>query len=143
MVKTTTRRAIPGRGALGVALRALIALDTVALLFAGVVHLTGARLPLGAGTFVEPPLLPAGIVETLAGLLFAVAAYAVWNGARWAWRAALVAHLFSILGFVVGILATMRGTTPFNGVYHRVMLPIFIVGVILLLLPGAAGKERR
>ncbi|HEX8997140.1 MAG TPA: hypothetical protein VF812_14020 [Ktedonobacterales bacterium] len=127
-------RAIRPRGVAGVALWILAPVDTAALLFAGIVHFTGARIPLGATTFVEPPILPAGIVETAAGLLFALATYAIWRERAWAWRAALVAHLFAIAGFVVGLLATLDGTTPFNALYHRVMLVVFLVGLALLFI---------
>jgi hypothetical protein len=119
------------------ALRSLIPFDTVALLFAGIVHLIGARIPLGVAAFIEPRILPAGIVEGAAGLLFALATYALWRERRWAWSAALTAHLFAIAGFLVGVWATRLGTTPFNSVYHYVMLVVFVVGLALLLAPGA------
>jgi hypothetical protein len=109
--------------------------DAVVLLFAGIVHLVGVRIPLGIGVFDEPPILPAGIVESLAGLLFAWATYVALTRVRSAWPAALTAHLFAIAGFVVGIVATLSGTTPFNNMYHRVMLAVFVVGLILLLTP--------
>ena len=136
------------RGAAVATLRVLVVVDAVALLFAGVVHLVGARIPLGSAVFDEPPILPAGIVESLAGLIFVAAAYAVFAGTTWAWTAALVAHLFAIAGFLVGILATLSGTTPFNSVYHRVMLAVFAAGLLLLLTPGmraelARGLRRR
>ncbi len=141
MQTTTDRQAIPRDSVIGAALRIVIPVDAVALLVAGVVHLTGATVPLGVGAFIEPPILPAGIVETAAGLLFALATYAVWRERVWAWRAALGAHLFAILGFVVGIAATRNGTTPFNHSFHWVMLTVFVVGLILLLLPGARQQE--
>lgn len=127
----------PRRTIVGAALRGLIPFDAVALLFAGVVHLVGARIPLGALVFNEPPLLPAGIVESLAGLIFVWAAYGALTARTWAWMAALVAHLFAIAGFLLGIVATRNGTTPFNHDYHFVMLAVFVVGLILLLTPGA------
>lgn len=142
MSTVSSRRSISRRGVAGMALRILIPLDTVALLFAGIVHLTGANIPLGIVTFIEPPILAAGVVETLGGLLFAWATYALWQAHTSAWAAAMTAHLFSIAGFVVGLLATRLGTTPFNATYHRVMLPVFVVGVVLLLLPSAQASAR-
>ena len=133
------------RGALAAMLRILIVFDTIALLFAGVVHLVGANIPLGFATFDEPPLLPAGIVESLAGLLFVWATYAVLTARPSAWMATLVAHLFAIAGFLVGIYATRLGTTPFNHDYHYVMLVVFVVGLVLVLLPAgqaALGRGR-
>ena len=121
------------------AIRILVVFDAAALLFAGIVHLFGASLALGIGTFDEPPILPAGIVETLAGVLFVIAAYAIFARQTWAWGMTLAAQLFAIAGFIVGILSTLRGTTPFNFFYHRVMLVIFVIGLILVLIP--AGRE--
>ena len=118
-------------------LRVLIPFATVALLFAGIIHLIGVRIPLGAAVFAEQPILPAGIVEGLAGIIFAVAAYAVFARRGWAWPAALAAHLFAVAGFLVGIIATRSGTTPFNHVYHYVMMAVFVLGLLLLMAPGA------
>lgn len=134
---------VPRRGVAVAVLRALLPFDTVALLFAGVVHLVGARIPLGVGVFDEPPILPAGIVESLAGLIFAWATYAVFMRSRSAWLAALAAHLFAIAGFLVGIVATLSGTTPFNNGYHRVMLVVLAVGALLLVTPaGLTALDR-
>jgi hypothetical protein len=121
----------------------LIPFDAVALLFAGVVHLVGARIPLGVAVFDEPPIIPAGIVEGLAGLIFALATYAVLARREWAWPVALAAHLFAIAGFLVGIVATRAGTTPFNHDYHFVMLGVFVVGLALLLIPGTRAALGR
>jgi len=71
-------------------IRAVLVFDTVALLFAAALHVAGARIPLGSAEFVEPQIVPAAIVEGLAGLIFAVAAYASFAGARWAWPMALL-----------------------------------------------------
>jgi hypothetical protein len=118
--------------------------DTVALLFASAIHVDGARIPLGSAIFVEPQIVPAAIVEGLAGLFFAVGAYAVFARSNWAWPWAIVAHGFAILGFIVGIIATRNGTSTFNHTYHVVMLVIFVIGLILLLLPmSRAVLDRR
>jgi hypothetical protein len=134
---------VPRRTAAVAALRVLIPFDMLALLFAGIVHLVGAHIPLGVAVFDEPPIIPAGIVEGAAGLIFALATYAVLAGRKWSWGAALTAHLFAIAGFLVGIVATRAGTTPFNHDYHYVMLAVFVVGLVLLLMPGARGAMRR
>ena len=137
-IQSTSR----GRDAVATILRALVIFDAIALLFAGIVHLVGASIPLGAATFAEPPILPAGIVETLAGVLFVVAAYAIFARQSRAWGMTLAAHLFAIAGFIVGILSTLRGTTPFNYYYHRVMLVIFVIGLILVLIPAGRAALR-
>lgn len=130
------------RAAAATILRVLVVFDAVALLFAGIVHLFGASIALGVGTFDEPPILPAGIVESLAGVLFVLATYAIFRRQAWAWGMTIAAHLFAIAGFIVGILATLNGTTPFNAVYHRVMLVIFVIGLILLLIPAGQAALR-
>jgi hypothetical protein len=114
----------------------VLGVDAAALLFAGIVHLVGVRLPLGAAVFVEPILVPAGIVEGLAGVVFVAALYATVLSRPWAWPMALAAHLFAIAGFLVGLWATRNGTTPFNYGYHRVMLIVFVAGLVLLLTPA-------
>jgi len=123
--------------------RILMPLDTVALLFAASLHVAGARIPLGSAVFIEPQIVPAAIVEGLAGLIFLVGAYAMFAGRPWAWTAALGAHIFAIAGFLLGIVATLSGTSPFNAAYHRVMLAVFAAGVALLLLPGVRATLRR
>jgi hypothetical protein len=135
---------VPSRNLAVSVLRVLVPFDTVALLFAGIVHLVGARISLGVAVFEEPPILPACIVEGLAGLIFLLAAYTVFARRGQAWSATLTAHLFAIAGFLVGIGATRGGTTTFNHDYHYVMLALFIVGLILLVAPGtraALGGE--
>jgi hypothetical protein len=128
--------ASPRRPLVAAAVQILVVFDAVALLFAGIVHLVGAQIPLGFATFDEPPILPAGIVESLAGLIFVAAVYAIFAHRAWAWGVTLAAHLFAIAGFLVGIFATRNGTTTFNHTYHWVMLAIFVVGLVLVLLPA-------
>jgi len=132
--------------AITVALRALVVFDTAALLFAAALHVQGVHIGLGSAAFDEPQIVPAAIVEGLAGALFAVAAYTVFTSRRWAWRMTLVAHGFAILGFLVGIFATRTGTSPFNHIYHIVMLGVFVVGLAALLTPparDALGRRNR
>ena len=132
MLQTATAR----RPLVVAAIQVLVVFDAVALLFAGIVHLAGAQIPLGFATFDEPPILPAGIVESLAGLIFVAAVYAIFARRAWAWGVTLAAHLFAIAGFLVGIYATRNGTTTFNHIYHWVMLAVFVVGLVLVLLPA-------
>jgi len=121
--------------ALGVAVRIVLIFDTVALLFAAALHVDGASIPLGSAVFNEPQIVPAAIVEGLAGVIFAVSAYGSLANRAWAWTSAICAHIFAILGFIVGLIATRNGTSSFNFTYHRVMLVIFVIGLIVLLLP--------
>jgi hypothetical protein len=146
MMETTTapraRRSTPST--LGVAVRVLLIFDTVALLFAATLHVDGASIPLGSVVFNEPQIVPAAIVEGLAGVIFAVSTYSALAGRAWAWTCAICAHVFAILGFILGLIATRNGTSQFNFTYHRVMLVIFVTGLIMLLLPaGRAALGHR
>jgi hypothetical protein len=99
--------------------------------------------------FVEPKIVPAAMVEGLAGVLFAVGAYAVFAGRRWAWLVTVGAHVFAIAGFLVGIaaIAARRGpNVPFDYAFHRVMLSLFVASLVLVLLPigrAALGRGNR
>ena len=122
---------------MGTIFRVLVVFDTIALLFAAALHVQGAQIPLGFATFDEPQIVPAAIVEGAAGIFFAVSSYALFTRRRWAWGWTLFAHIFAILGFLLGIFATRDGTSPFNHVYHFVMLGIFVIGLLLLLTSSA------
>jgi hypothetical protein len=124
--------------AIGLIIRVLLVFDTIALLFAAALHVNGASIPLGSAIFNEPQIVPAAVVEGLVGLIFAGSAYAALARKSWAWSSAIFAHVFAILGFLLGLYATRNGTSPFNFTYHRVMLAIFVAGLILLLL--AVGR---
>jgi hypothetical protein len=132
----------PRRSAIVTGFRVLAVFDTVALLIAAALHIQGVRISLGSADFVEPQIVPAAIVEGLAGLIFAVAAYALFTSRRWAWAMTLSAHVFAILGFLLGIWSTRNGTSPFNHDYHLIMLGIFVVGLALLLTPAAHAALR-
>lgn len=141
-----TQTSTPRRPVIARVFRLLVVFDTVVLLFAAALHVQGVRIPLGSAVFDEPQIVPAAIVEGLAGVIFAVAAYAVFTDRHWAWLMTLFAHVFAVLGFLLGIFATRNGTSPFNRVYHLVMLAIFIVGLALLLTPtmrAALGRGNR
>lgn len=112
---STLNATTQGNGLLAGAFRLLMLFDTVALLFAAALHVEGARIPLGVAIFAEPQIVPAAVVEGLAGLIFAVGAYAVFTGKPWAWLSAVIAHGVAIAGFILGLwsrgVAQVRSTT--------------------------------
>lgn len=134
------RSTTSGRTWVGLALRILVAFDTVALLFVSGVHLLGAHIPLGFTTFVEAQILPAGIVEGVCGVVFAVALFALLTRQAWQWGITLAAHIVGMLGYILGLVSTRNGTTPFNYADHRVMLALFAIGIVLLCLPAGRGR---
>jgi hypothetical protein len=83
----------------------------------------------------EPRILPATIVEGLCGLCLALAAVATFAGTARAWQAAVTAHIISIGGVLLGLLAQASGNggTELNAVYHRTVLAVLIVSLVLLL----------
>ncbi|HEX9039226.1 MAG TPA: hypothetical protein VF808_19760 [Ktedonobacterales bacterium] len=132
----TLQMGAPGRALAATLIRALVVFDTLALFFTSIVHLLGARIPLGFAEFVEPAILPAGIVEGITALVFLAALYAMLTRRAWAWGITLAAHITGSADYIAGLIFTIRGTTPFNAADHRVMLALFAVGLLLLALPA-------
>jgi hypothetical protein len=141
MMETATRN----QTAVAMALGGLVVLEAVVFLLAALLHV-GVRVPVG---FVEPRIIPAAIVEGLIGVFFAVSAYAVFARQTWAWSAAIGAHVFALLGTLLGVFALAVGGGPrteANTIYHYVMLGVIIVGLVLLLTPiarAALGRGSR
>ena len=135
-MKTTTRSWSPVVTVISV----LMVAEAVTFLLAALLHL---GIPLG---FSEPRILPAAIVEGLCGLFLAVSTYAVVARAHLAWGVALAAHLVAVAGVVLGITALALGAGPSteaNTIYHRVILGILIVVLLLLATPAARAALRR
>jgi hypothetical protein len=98
MIETIT----PRQTAVATVVRVLVVCETVAFLLAALLHL-GARIPVGFAILATDRILPAAIVEGLAGLVFAVSAYAVFTRTTWAWLAAIVAHAFALAGVLLSL----------------------------------------
>jgi hypothetical protein len=114
--------------------------EAVTFLFAALLHL---GIPLGLS---EPRIIPAAIVEGLCGLFLTVSTYAVLASTTWAWESALAANSFAVAGVLLGITALALGAGPSTGantIYHRVILGVLIVVLILLATPGARAALGR
>jgi hypothetical protein len=114
--------------------------EAVTFLLAALLHL---GIPLGLS---EPRIIPAAIVEGLCGLFLAVSTYAVVTHKSWAWVAATAAHVFAVVGVLLGITALALGAGPStkaNTIYHRVILGVLIVVLVLLATPGARAALGR
>lgn len=134
MISTVLR---PHRGVAGTVIRLLVVVDGVTFLFFALLHL-GIRLQLGPMVLTTGRIISATVVEGLIGILFAVGAYAVFTRASSAWTWTVLAHVFGIAGVLVGLWAIAAGLGPpneLNDTYHRVILAILVVGLILLLTP--------
>lgn len=135
MIQAQTQRS---RGWLGLA-RGVLLFDTIAVLAAAAMHINGVDISLGTASFTERAILPAAIVEGAVGLLFLLATVATFRHWQRAWVTALVAHLFAIAGFALGIAVIAFGNGPnttFNNDFHRVMMAVFLAGLVLLFVPA-------
>ncbi len=136
MMKTTTRSFTP----VVTLITVLMVAEAVTFLLAALLHL---GIPLG---FSEPRILPAAIVEGLCGLFLAVSTYTVLARTTWAWGAALAAHLVAVAGVLLGIISLALGAGPStvaNTIYHRVILGVLVVVLVLLATPGARAALGR
>jgi fluoride ion exporter CrcB/FEX len=118
----------------------LMVAEAVTFLLAALLHL---GIPVGLS---EPRIIPAAIVEGLCGLFLAVSTYAVVARTTWAWGSALAANLFAIAGVLLGITALALGAGPSteaNTIYHRVILGVLIVVLVLLATPAARAALGR
>ena len=130
-----------GQSAVIAAIRALAVFEAVTFLVAASLHL-GLTLPFG---LAEPPILPAAIVEGLAGLFCAGSVYALFTRRPKAWYAAMAANVFALCGVLLGMWALASGygpSTALNGFYHRLMLVVLVASIALLLTPaGRVGLD--
>ena len=123
----------------------LMSVETITFLLAALLHL-GIQFPAG---FSEPRIIPAAIVEGLCGVFLAVATYGVLVRKTWAWGVALAAHIFAGAGVLLGIISLALGlgpSTPANTIYHRVILAVLLIVLVLLATPSARavlGRSNR
>jgi hypothetical protein len=107
------------------------------------------EIPLGFAVLDEPRRAFAVIVEGLAGIVLAVAAFGVFARKTWAWATATGAHAVALAGVVWGMVAVAAGRGPhtqLNDAYHRLMVMLLGANLILLLTPlgqTSVGRERR
>jgi hypothetical protein len=128
-----------GQSAMATVVTVLVVFGAVTFLLAALVHL-GARIPLGFAVITEPVIVPAAIVEGLAGLGLAVSAYALLTRRGWARPAAMAANAFALGGVLLGMWALAAGRGPrteLNDVYHRLMVVVLLAGLVLLSTPSA------
>lgn len=114
-------------------LLAVITIANAALFVFGAVQHAG--LPLG--TFHEPMIIPAAIVETVCALALAWGAAAVLRKSSAGWGTALLGNCIALAGVLLGIVALAAGRGPrtaSNDLYHRIMLVLIALSVAILLV---------
>jgi hypothetical protein len=136
----------PPSSVLARAFRVLIVLEALSFLCFALLHF-GVWIPLGLAVIQEPRRPFAVIVEGVAALLLALGASAVLTRTTWAWAAVTGAHAVALAGVLWGMVAVAAGRGPhtqLNDTYHRVMVVVLGVGLLLLLTRrGRAALELR
>jgi hypothetical protein len=111
----------------------LVMIANAALFLFGALQHAGVAI----GSFHEPPILPAAIVETICALsLLLGAAAAVLDQSMHLWRVALITSLVALGGVLLGIAALTAGAGPrtaSNDLYHRIMLALIGASMVILL----------
>lgn len=110
----------------------LMSLNAVLFFFGAVQHYGVA-----IGSFHEPVIVPAAIVEGICGLSLAAGAAAVFARLQGQVRLALISNLIALAGVALGIVALAVGAgprTPSNDLYHRWMLALIATSLLILWL---------
>ena len=121
---------------------AVLMLANAAVFMFGAMQHTGVPI----GTFHEPVIIPASIVETVSALSLLWGGIAVLRGSQRAWSAALIGNIVAIVGVAVGMISLAAGRGPrtaSNDLYHRIMLALAITSIVILALPAGRAAVRR
>ncbi len=117
-------------------LKSLMCLNAALFFFGALQH---AGVPMGK--LREPRIIPAAIVETLCGLALiwgVTALFAHWPSSR---RIAVGVNVVAAGGVLLGIGALALGAgprTPSNDLYHRVMLALIALSLLILVFARPA-----
>jgi hypothetical protein len=141
MIGTTTPNSVLAR-TFGV----LIVLEALSFLFFALLHV-GVGIPVGFAVIQEPRRPYAVIVEGVAAVLLALNTSTILTRKPWAWAAVTGAHAVALAGVLWGMVAVAAGRGPhtqLNDTYHRVMVVVLGVGLLLLLTRrGRAALDLR
>jgi hypothetical protein len=111
-----------------------------ALFFFGAVQHAGVAI----GTFHEPRIIPAAIAETVCGLALLWGAAAIFSRVPAAWWRGVIANCIALGGVLLGMAAMAAGAGPrtaSNDLYHRIMLALVAISLLLLFLSRAAARR--
>ena len=104
--------------------RILMAFNAAVFCFGAIQHLGVA-----IGSFHEPVIHPAAIVESTCAIALTVGVTALLRGASSARRLAIIANFIAIAGVSLGMIALAAGRGPrtaSNDTYHHIMLTLAI-----------------
>jgi len=111
-------------------LRILMMLNAALFFFGAIQHL-GVVI----GSFHEPVIHPAAIVESTCGIALTVGVIALLRGTSSARRLSIIANFVAIAGVSLGMIALAAGRGPrtaSNDTYHHIMLTLAIASLIIL-----------
>ena len=116
----------------------LLMMFNAALFFFGAVQHLGVAI----GSFHEPVIHPAAIVESTCGITLTVGVIALLRGTSSARRLAFIANFIAIAGVSLGRVALAAGRGPrtaSNDTYHHIMLTLAIASLIVLFSKRSAA----
>ena len=119
-------------------LRAELAAVAATFLLFSLLH-----LGVSIGPLSDVHILDGGIAEAILGVCALVAFVATFTRAASAWRWGVVANGVATAGVMLGVYATRGGTTELNFIYHRTVLGVVVVSVVVLILGRAAPRWRQ
>ena len=122
-------------------LAALMLLNAALFAFGAVQH-----VGISIGSFHEPHIIPAAVVETLCALALVWGAANVLQGLLNARLAAVIGNLVAITGVAIGMVALALGRGPrtaSNDLYHRIMLILAAASLVILFIPAGRTALKR
>ena len=123
------------------ALVAIIMILNAALFLFGALQHVGLEL----GPFHEPRIIPAAVVETICCLALLGGVAFLFGHAALGWRATVLGNFIALAGVVLGIVALAVGAGPrtaSNDLYHRIMLVLIGVSLVILFSARSALNRR-
>jgi len=93
-----------------------------------------SRRPLDGSTPFDPTR--ACVAEAVIGGVLLTGAVELLRGRPHAWRIALAANAFAVVGFVFGLTRTTQGGGTVDIAYHLTVLPLLLLNLIALLRLG-------
>ncbi|MGB8769453.1 MAG: hypothetical protein WCC92_07560 [Candidatus Korobacteraceae bacterium] len=118
----------------------IMILNAALFLFGAVQH-----VGLTVGPFHEPRIIPAAIVETICCLSLLGGAAFLFGHSVLGWRIAVIGNFIALAGVLLGIVALAVGAGPrtaSNDLYHRIMLVLIGVSLVILFSARSAPNRR-
>ncbi|HLH09283.1 MAG TPA: hypothetical protein VKW78_18750 [Terriglobales bacterium] len=96
------------------------------------------------GPFWEPTIFSAAAVETLCAVSLLIGVAVLFKKSNSSWLKAIVANVVAIAGVILGMIALALGRGPrtaSNDLYHRIMLTLAVVSILVLLVWRSRDKK--